>query len=126
MTPRAKLQAAYELAFFPPASHRLWSSIRDERPIDPAASLELVNMALSLHLALPEEGYASVRALKRVALYQARSRPFGLVTFLRNIRTALGATEPFDLREVPGYMIRDIGLPPFSHHATPRADSKKT
>jgi hypothetical protein len=72
---------------------------------------ELLDQAWLLHQALPERGYASQRALNRLALYQAKSRAFGMVTFLRNIRRYLGRP-PIDIHVVPGSMVRDIGLPP--------------
>ncbi len=71
-------------------------------------------MALLLHQALPSDGYASQRALNRLALYQAKARAFGTVRFLQNIRTRLGRG-PMGERVIPGWMVRDIGLPKLSH-----------
>ena len=59
MTPREKLQMAYELAFYPPALHRVWNLIKNNAVDDLSEISSLVDMALSLHQALPEKGYAS-------------------------------------------------------------------
>jgi len=111
MTPREKLQYSYELAFYPPQLNAAWQRIKKgeaEEGIE-----ELLNTALLLHQALPETGFPSQRALQRLALYQAKSRAFGMVSFLQNIRKKLGLQE---LRQhvVPPNLVRDIGLPPFS------------
>jgi hypothetical protein len=49
--------------------------------------------------------------LNRLALYQAKARAFGMVTFLANIRRYCSRPEIKD-HVVPGNMVRDIGLPP--------------
>jgi hypothetical protein len=113
VTPREKLQYAYELAFYPPELNRAWNRIKKEDVDDPEALGEALDMALTLHQALPEEGVASQRALNRLALYQAKSRAFGMVRFLRNIRRRLGRP-PLNVRIVPGHMVRDVGLPPLA------------
>jgi len=118
MTPREKLQRAYELAFHPPTLDRTWGQIKRDEVADPDALVELLKMALDLHQALPESGYASHRALQRLALYQANSRQFGTVRFLRNILKRLGVETTFPHGTVPGHMIRDIGLPPFCRQRT--------
>jgi hypothetical protein len=117
MSPREKLQAAYELAFYPPRLNRTWNDIKRQHVTNLAELRELLDMALRLHQALPEDGVASPGALKRLALYQARARTFGMVRFLRNIRVAVGL--PASVREtvVPGWMVRDIGVPPLSRRA---------
>ncbi|OVE80743.1 hypothetical protein BVY04_05225 [bacterium M21] len=112
MSPREKIQLAYELAFFPPRLHQLWTDLKHGDVARGDDVIELLEMALSLHQALPERGYSSFRALKRIAIYQANSRLFGTVTFLRNILAYLEV----DFRppvEVPGQWVRDIGLPEF-------------
>jgi len=114
MTAREKLQAAYELAFHPPRLHRLWEQIKTNSLPDAEEAAELVDMALLLHQALPEEGFASQRALHRLAHYQARARAFGMVCFLRNVRKKLGRDGPLPSAVVPGHMVRDIGLPPLA------------
>ena len=75
--------------------------------------VEILDMALSLHQALPDDGYASQRALKRLAGYQADARAFGTVRCLMHMRSRLGRTSRFAIKVVPGHMVRDIGLPPF-------------
>jgi len=77
MTPREKLQYSYELAFYPPRLHDAWDQIKRGRMADREALGELLDTALLLHGALPERGYASQRALNRMALYQAKARAFG-------------------------------------------------
>ncbi len=59
-------------------------------------------------------GYASQRALQRLALYQAKSRAFGMPRFIRNIRKSLGC-EPLEAQTVPAAWVRDMGLPKFTH-----------
>jgi len=111
MTPREKLQYCYELAFYPPRLNGVWQQIKNGGEED--GIRELLDTALLLHQALPESGYASQRALQRLALYQAKSRAFGMVAFLNSIRAVLGC-KPLDTHVVPGHFVRDIGLPPFS------------
>jgi hypothetical protein len=114
MTDREKLQYSYELAFFPPRLHEVWGKIKHGKATNLDELGELLDVALLLHQALPREGYASQRALNRLALYQARSRAFRIVTFLENVRKALGRA-PLGPTEVPCHLVRDIGLPRFSH-----------
>ncbi len=113
MTAREELQYCYELAFYPPRLNGLWQQIkRKEKSFDELKPL--LDKALLLHQALPEKGYASQRALQRLALYQAKSRAFGMVTFIKNIRAVIGCQD-IASNTVPGNMVRDIGLPEFSH-----------
>ena len=112
MKPRAELQFLYELAFFPPRLSEFWMRIK-RGEIDREAAAEAIRGALLLHLALPESGYASVRALKRLAHYQASSKPFGPVTFLTNIAQTLNVEVAPTAAHVPPDMVRDVGLPPF-------------
>jgi hypothetical protein len=110
---RARLQSCYELAFYPPRLDAAWQQIkRGSAPAEEELG-ELLDTALLLHRALPESGYASQRALNRLSLYQARARAFGTVRFLRNIRRRLGRP-PLLQTEVPGSLVRDVGLPAFS------------
>ena len=123
MSPREKLQRAYEIAFFPPRLDEVWREIKQQRiedmdELDMDELVELLTMALSLHRALPESGYASQRALKRLAAYQAGARAYGNVTFLRNVLKHLGVEVPFPEGTVPPGMVRDVGLPAFCHHGT--------
>lgn len=116
MSPREKLQLAYEIAFFPPRLEGVWREVKSDRVGDVDGLVELLKMALDLHRALPESGYASQRALERLAVYQARARAFGTVTFLRNVLRHLGVEVEFPVGTVPPAMVRDIGLPEFCHH----------
>ena len=113
MTARQEIQYCYELAFYPPRLNQVWHEIqrkkRGKKELRP-----LLDKALMLHQALPEEGFASQRALQRLALYQAKSRAFGMVAFLQNVRAAVGC-DTIKTHTVPGNLVRDIGLPAFSH-----------
>ena len=116
MTAREELQYCYELAFFPPRLNHLWQQIkREERGFDEVKPL--LDKALMLHLALPEKGYASQRALQRLAIYQAKSRAFGMVAFIKNVRAVIGCKD-IECNTVPGNLVRDIGLPEFSRRAS--------
>ena len=87
MPPRERLQLSYELALFPPRLNAFWHSIRDGNTDDVSDDfLEALDDAARLHLALPEKGYASLRALERLALYQARSRAYCMPSFIRAVR----------------------------------------
>lgn len=116
MKSRERLEKAYALAFDPSSLNELWNQIKRREIKDITETAALVDMALLLHQALPESGYSSQRALKRLAIYQARARAFGLPRFLRNIRKALGADKPLEQGTVPPAMVRDIALPELSHH----------
>jgi hypothetical protein len=109
MTARDKLQLSYELAFFPPRLNRLWEAFRRDAAL-PAGDAEALDDAARLHLALPSGGYASQRALERLALYQARSRAYGMPLFIRAVRSRLGRPAVEDA-EVPGRLVRDVALP---------------
>ncbi|NCD23346.1 MAG: hypothetical protein EOL90_10470 [Spartobacteria bacterium] len=112
MKSREELQFLYELAFFPPRLSEFWIRVK-RGEIDRDAAAEAIRGALLLHLALPESGYASVRALKRLAHYQASSKPFGPVAFLTNIAQYLNVDVAPTVAHVPPGMVRDVGLPPF-------------
>jgi hypothetical protein len=112
MTAREKIQLGYELAFFPPALNKLWGGLRHHPVLENAAVGEALDMAALLHLTLPESGYASQRALQRLALYQAQSRAFGMPAFVRAVRARLGRPT-LNANSVPGALVRDIALPVF-------------
>ncbi|MGD9611957.1 MAG: hypothetical protein AB7V22_03560 [Kiritimatiellia bacterium] len=120
MKSRADLQFLYELAFYPPRLSEFWMRVK-RGEIDREAAAEAIRGALLLHLALPESGFASVRALKRLAHYQASSKPFGPVTFLTNIAKTLNVDVVPTVAHVPPGMVRDVGLPMFCR---PRPDSR--
>ena len=122
MTPRDKIQRAYELAFFPPRVHTLWNLMKKGDLPDREMWIELVDMAISLHLALPQTGYSSPAALHRLAFYQAQSRGFAMPRCLYNIRKKLGSPGEPPSGCVPGHLVRDIGLPEFCR---PRSDGRQ-
>jgi hypothetical protein len=113
MTPREQLQMVYELAFYPPRIHKLWSELRGKSSIDRDQTEELLRKALLLHLALPEKGFQSQRALKRVANYQASSKAFGIESFIKNIGKTLDLDVVPSVSKIPPGMIRDVKLPKF-------------
>ena len=113
MTSREKLQYSYELAFFPPRLNEVWYQVKRKCVTQLDELGEMLDVALLLHGALPSDGYASQRALNRLALYQAKSRAFHTLFFLRNLRKALGRAS-LPLTEVPCNLVRDIGLPRLS------------
>ncbi len=115
MTARENIQYCYELAFHPPGLNALWYQIKHGQ-VQPDEELgAALDTALLLHQTLPSEGYASQRALTRLALYQAKARAFGMVLFLENLRRHLHRP-PLEHTVIPGHLVRDIGLPPFIHH----------
>lgn len=118
MTSREKLKLTYELAFYPPRLNEVWRRIQRKDVEHPDELGELLDAALLLHGALPSSGYASQRALNRLALRQAKARAFCTVPFLKNLRRALGRG-PLPLAEVPGNLVRDIGLPPLERCRKP-------
>ena len=113
MTERERLQAAYELAFFPPRLHAVWNRVQRGPLTDHDDWARLVDMAIALHLALPEHGFASPAALHRLAHYQAQSRAFAMPRGLFRLRAALGVAGAPPSGSVPGGWVRDIGLPEF-------------
>lgn len=112
---RAQLQACYELAFHPPRLNELWNRIKRGEVSDLEDVGEMLDTALILHQALPDDPRVSQRALMRLAIYQVKSRAFGTPTFLKNLRKHLGR-KPIPPTTVPTHLIRDIGLPPICHH----------
>jgi len=113
MTPRDNLQLVYELAFYPPRIHKFWSELRGKSSIDRDQTEVLLRKALLLHLALPEKGFQSQRALKRVANYQANSKAFGIESFIKNIGKKLDLDVVPSVNKIPSGMIRDVKLPKF-------------
>lgn len=120
MTPREILHLAYEVAFFPPRLNALWSEWERGRKRPSPDQAKALEMAEMLHARLPESGFVSARALKRLAMYQADARLFGLPRFIRNMRRHFGYP-PVVVDEVPPRYVRDIALPPFCR---PRHESQ--
>ena len=123
MTARERLQKVYELAFYPPSLFAFWREVQraDNAARGPAG--ELLDDALLLHQALPASGYASQRALTRLALYQARARAFGLVGRLELYRQRLGRP-PLAAHTIPPGMVRDLALPPLARRGLPRKEER--
>ena len=115
MTPRERLEYGYRLAFYPPELNRFWNSIKRSAVSATPETSKMLDLVMLLHQALPESGYASQRALNRLALYQAKSRAFGTLAFLRNIRRRLGLPDRPSADVLPAHLVRDIALPPLCH-----------
>lgn len=116
MTPREKLQLSYEIAFFPPRLNQLLENWKINQSSPDADTGDALDIALMLHLKLPESGYNSMRALTRVAIYQAKSRAFGIPAFIRAVRHHFGRP-PINVSEIPGEYIRDFALPSFGRNS---------
>jgi len=112
MTAREKLQLSYELAFYPPKLNAFWRDVCLKAESDCGETAEALDDAGRLQLALPDAGFASQRALERLALYQARSRAYGMPQFIRAVRRHLQRPDLTE-KEVPGRLVRDIALPVF-------------
>ena len=115
MVTRKELQAAYELAFYPPRLHAVWRGVEQGSFPNTAELLNILRMALTLLGELPDSGRPSQRALRRLARYQADARAFGTPTCLRNLYRRIGGNEPMPSGAMPAWMVRDIGLPAFCH-----------
>jgi hypothetical protein len=125
MTPRQKLQLAYELAFHPVRRIQIWTAWRKGLIRDKAVLEELLDMACALHQRLPEAPHVTSRALRRLAGYQASSRMYRAPSLLRRFRGQLGRTDPIP-EEVPSWMVRDIALPPFSRRRPPSTEGSES
>jgi hypothetical protein len=114
MTPREKLQLSYELAFHPPRLNQIWGRLRGKSgtPTIERDVAEALDDACRLHLALPETGRCPQRALERLAVYQARSRAYGMPLFVKSVRRHLGRPELTEVT-VQERLVRDIALPVF-------------
>ena len=111
MSPRERMQLAYELAFFPPRLNGLWNRIRDGKEISDN-EIKALDEAALLQLALPEDCH-SQRALERLALFQAKSRAYGMPAFIRGVRKRLGRPALTETA-VPERLVRDMALPSLS------------
>ena len=112
MNPREKLQLAYELAFHPARLNETWNRVEKGTQPDMDSLRDAADWALALHQRLPEAPDVSVRALKRLAAYQAASRLFRMATAVSRFRAVLGNRSEIP-DEVPAWMVRDIALPSF-------------
>ena len=112
MTPRERLQLAYELAFCPWRLNGKWRGwVADPASADPD-ELRALDDAARLHLPLPQRPVSSTRALYRLARFQAESCEYRMRTFIGNVRRALNRVELSET-EVPVGMVRDVALPQF-------------
>jgi hypothetical protein len=112
MTAREKLQLSYELAFYPPRLNAFWREVCLAPEKGSGETAEALDDAGRLQLALPDAGFSSQRALERLAVYQARSRAYGMPLFIRAVRRHLQRSELAE-KEVPGRLVRDMALPVF-------------
>jgi hypothetical protein len=112
MTPRQKLQLAYEIAFHPVRLNQVWNAWGRGLIKDRGALEELLDLACALHQRLPEAPHVTARALRRLASYQAGARMYRAPSLLRRFRSQVGGATPIP-EEVPAWMVRDIGLPVF-------------
>jgi len=110
MTPREKLQLSYEIAFFPPCLNVFTGKLRTASCLVDSDFLEALDDARRLHLALPSKGYASQRALERLAIYQARSRAYRMPDFIDAVRQKIGRPALSET-QVPCRLVRDIAIP---------------
>jgi len=124
VTPRQKLQMAYELAFHPARLNAAWNEWEKGTAADVAGLRLVLDWALTLHQRLPESPGATGRALRRLARYQATARLYRLPSMLRRFREHVGAAGPIP-EEVPAWMVRDIGLPVFGRVTEEKAEIAK-
>ena len=124
VTPRQKLQKAYELAFHPARLNAAWNEWEKGTAVDVAGLRLVLDWALTLHQRLPESPGATGRALRRLARYQATARLYRLPSMLRRFRERVGAAGPIP-EEVPAWMVRDIGLPVFGRVTEEKAEIAK-
>ena len=112
MTARERLQLAYEIAFLPRRLNGLLRGWLNDPASVPADELKALDEAAMLHLPLPQGGYASVRALYRLAAYQAGSCDYGMRGFIDNVRRRLNRPA-LTVTEVPSGMVKDVVLPKY-------------
>lgn len=112
MTPRERLQLAYEFAFCPWRLNGRWREWLAAPGQADADELRALDDAARLHLPLPEARVSSPRALLRLARFQAESCETNMRTFVRNVRMALKRPEIVEA-EVPVSLVRDVALPRF-------------
>lgn len=110
MTPRERQQLAYELAFLPERLNGMWRKWDEARPAVDPDELKALDEAAMLHLPLPEGNAFASNAVYRVALYQAGAAPYGMRTFIANVRKRLGRPA-LDAREIPPSLLAEVALP---------------
>lgn len=112
MTARERLQLAYEIAFLPRRLNGLFRGWLKDPASVTEDELKALDEAAMLHLPLPQGGYASVRALYRLAAYQAGSCDYGMRGFIDNVRRRLNRPA-LAVTEVPSGMVKDVVLPKY-------------
>lgn len=112
MTPRERLQLAYEFAFCPWRLNGRWREWVASPETANEDELRALDDAARLHLPLPQARVSSQRALLRLARFQADSCETNMRTFIRNLRLIL-KREAITEDEVPAGMVRDVTLPRF-------------
>ena len=112
MTARERLQFAYELAFLPRRLNGKFRGWLKDPSAVPEDELKALDEAAMLHLPLPQGGYASVRALYRLAAYQAGACDYGMRGFIDNVRRRLNRPQ-LEATEVPPGMVKDVILPKY-------------
>jgi len=112
MTPRERLQLAYEYAFCPWRLNQRWRQWLAAPSDADADELRSLDDAARLYLPLPQRPVSSKHALYRLAAYQAGGCEHRMRIFIGNIRQALGRP-PIEESEIPVGLIRDVALPRF-------------
>lgn len=112
LTPRERLQLAYEFAFCPWRLNGRWRGWLAAPECADADELRALDDAARLHLPLPQARVSSERALFRLARFQAESCATNMRTFIGNVRTALKRPALVET-EVPAGLVRDVALPRF-------------
>ena len=107
---RERLQLAYELAFLPSRLNGMWRNWTEESAVADEDELKALDDAARLHLPLPEGREALGRAIYRIALYQAGAAPYGMRTFINNVRARLNRA-PITETQIPGELVADVALP---------------
>jgi len=112
MTPRERLQLAYEYAFCPWRLNQRWRQWLAAPSEADADELRSLDDAARLYLPLPQRPVSSKRALYRLATLQAGGCEHRMRVFIGNVRRALGRP-PIGEEEVPVGLVRDVALPRF-------------
>ena len=112
MTPRERLQLAYEYAFCPWRLNQRWRGWLANPAAADADELRALDDAARLYLPLPQRPVSSKRALYRLAAYQAGGCEHRMRLFIGNVRRALGRPSITE-SEVPVGLVRDAILPRF-------------
>jgi len=112
MTPRERLQLAYEYAFCPWRLNQRWRQWLANPTAADADELRSLDDAARLYLPLPQRPVSSKHALYRLAVYQAGGCEHRMRLFIGNVRRALGRP-PITETEIPVGLVRDVALPRF-------------